>query len=103
MTVDSSRLGGESTASARSSEYRDAWFAMRLSLLFGFLMLTAKTAAYFLTGSSAILADAAARQRAVHRERGPRKSRSTLRKLRLAELFQLPAGNDKQAKASSAG
>jgi len=32
---------------------------MRLSLLFGFLMLVGKMAAYFLTGSSAILADAA--------------------------------------------
>ena len=31
-----------------------------------------------------------------------RKSRSTLRKLRLAELFQLPEEQDKQAKASSA-
>jgi len=31
-----------------------------------------------------------------------RKSRSTLRKLRLAELFQLPEEHDKEAKASSA-
>src|SRR6516165_46498 len=30
---------------------------MRLSLLFGFLMLTTRTRAYFLTGSSVILAD----------------------------------------------
>jgi cation diffusion facilitator family transporter len=36
-----------------------AWFAMRLSLAFGVLMLAGKTTAYFLTGSSAILADAA--------------------------------------------
>lgn len=33
-------------------------FAMRLSLAFGFLMLGGKTAAYFITGSSAILSDA---------------------------------------------
>jgi len=33
-------------------------FAMRLSLAFGFLMLGGKAAAYFLTGSSAILSDA---------------------------------------------
>ena len=37
----------------------DAWFAMRLSLAFGVLMLAGKTTAYFMTGSSAILADAA--------------------------------------------
>ena len=40
-------------------EIHDAWFAMRLSLLFGVLMLIGKLAAYFMTGSSAILADAA--------------------------------------------
>ena len=34
-------------------------FAMRLSLLFGFLMLGGKAAAYLLTGSAAVLSDAA--------------------------------------------
>ena len=38
---------------------RDMSFAMRLSLFFGFLMLGGKLAAYFLTGSAAILSDAA--------------------------------------------
>ena len=38
---------------------RDARFAMRLSLGFGALMLFGKTSAYFLTGSAAILSDAA--------------------------------------------
>jgi len=37
---------------------RDTRFAMRLSLIFGVLMLLGKTGAYFLTGSSAILSDA---------------------------------------------
>jgi cation diffusion facilitator family transporter len=40
-------------------EIHDAWFAMRLSLFIGVLMLAGKVAAYFLTGSLAILADAA--------------------------------------------
>ena len=38
---------------------RDARFAMRLSLGFGGVMLLGKTGAYFLTGSAAILSDAA--------------------------------------------
>ena len=38
---------------------RDTRFAMRLSLVFGVLMLVGKSAAYFLTGSAAILSDAA--------------------------------------------
>lgn len=38
---------------------KDMWFAMRLSLAFGVLMLVGKTGAYFLTGSAAILSDAA--------------------------------------------
>jgi cation diffusion facilitator family transporter len=38
---------------------RDTRFAMRLSLIFGVGMLLGKTAAYFLTGSAAILSDAA--------------------------------------------
>ncbi len=40
-------------------ERRDQRFAMRLSLLFGVFMLVGKTAAYVLTGSAAILSDAA--------------------------------------------
>jgi cation diffusion facilitator family transporter len=40
-------------------EIRDAWFAMRLSLIVGVVMLTGKVAAWFMTGSTAILADAA--------------------------------------------
>lgn len=40
-------------------DLRDMRFAMRLSLAFGVLMLVGKTAAYWLTGSSAILSDAA--------------------------------------------
>ncbi len=60
MTDGSSKLiPAEVTAGVVRSESSDAWFAMRLSLLFGVLMLVGKTAAYFLTGSSAILADAA--------------------------------------------
>ena len=38
---------------------RDAQFAMRLSLAFGFVMLIGKTAAWFMTHSSAIFSDAA--------------------------------------------
>jgi cation diffusion facilitator family transporter len=38
---------------------RDTRFAMRLSLVFGVGMLLGKSAAYFLTGSAAILSDAA--------------------------------------------
>jgi cation diffusion facilitator family transporter len=40
-------------------EVRDAWFAMGLSLIFGVLMLAGKVGAWFITGSTAILADAA--------------------------------------------
>ncbi len=39
------------------TELRAAWFAMRLSLAVGVLMLLGKTAAYYLTGSAAILSD----------------------------------------------
>ena len=42
-----------------SAAARDRRWAMRLSLVFGFLMLAGKTAAYVLTGSVAILSDAA--------------------------------------------
>jgi len=37
----------------------DAWFAMRLSLVVGVFMLVGKVGAYWITGSSAILSDAA--------------------------------------------
>ena len=40
-------------------ELRAMRFAMRVSLAFGVLMLLGKTAAYFMTGSAAILSDAA--------------------------------------------
>ena len=40
-------------------EWRDARFAMRLSLIFGLVMLGGKTTAYFMTHSAAILSDAA--------------------------------------------
>lgn len=40
-------------------ELHDARFAMRLSLIFGLLMLVGKLAAYFMTHSAAILSDAA--------------------------------------------
>ena len=40
-------------------EIRQTRFAMRLSLAFGILMLLGKGAAYFMTGSAAILSDAA--------------------------------------------
>ena len=45
-------------ASRDPREVHDAWFAMRLSLAVGILMLAGKVAAYLLTGSLAILADA---------------------------------------------
>src|ERR1022692_1830533 len=40
-------------------ELRDARFAMRLSLIFGLVMLIGKSAAYFMTHSAAIFSDAA--------------------------------------------
>jgi hypothetical protein len=40
-------------------ELLDAQFAMRLSLIFGFAMLIGKTAAYFMTHSTAVFSDAA--------------------------------------------
>ncbi len=43
----------------RGQQHRDAWFAMRLSLVVGVLMLAGKMTAYVLTGSSAIFSDAA--------------------------------------------
>jgi cation diffusion facilitator family transporter len=48
------------TASCRDEgEVRAMRFAMRISLAFGVLMLVGKMAAYFMTGSAAILSDAA--------------------------------------------
>src|SRR5512147_793486 len=47
------------TASIDQQALRDTRFAMRLSLIFGFVMLAAKVGAYLLTGSAAILSDAA--------------------------------------------
>jgi cation diffusion facilitator family transporter len=47
-----------SSATPRSQqELRAAWFAMRISLFVGVLMLLGKTTAYFMTGSAAILSD----------------------------------------------
>src|SRR5450759_4748620 len=40
-------------------ELREARFAMRLSLIFGLVMLIGKTTAYFMTHSAAIFSDAA--------------------------------------------
>lgn len=53
----------ETTVSSGSGrderELHDARFAMRLSLIFGLVMLIGKTAAYFMTHSAAIFSDAA--------------------------------------------
>lgn len=60
MTSDASHpVREQNAASSSRSQQGDAWFAMRLSLFFGGFMLLGKTAAFFMTGSSAILADAA--------------------------------------------
>ena len=49
-----------SSASRRDErELRDARVAMRLSLIFGLVMLIGKTTAYFMTHSAAIFSDAA--------------------------------------------
>ncbi len=56
ITAITSRLG----ASQRDeSDLRAVRFAMRISLAFGILMLVGKMAAYLMTGSAAILSDAA--------------------------------------------
>lgn len=47
------------SARRNDHEYVDARLAMRLSLIFGVLMLAGKATAYFLTHSAAILSDAA--------------------------------------------
>jgi cation diffusion facilitator family transporter len=44
---------------ASERDIRDARFAMRLSLIFGFAMLAGKLTAYFITNSAAIFSDAA--------------------------------------------
>lgn len=49
----------EPIADLSPAAQRDNRFAMRLSLLFGFAMLAGKAGAYWLTGSAAILSDAA--------------------------------------------
>ncbi len=49
----------EAPAPTNEQALRDTRFAMRLSLAFGLFMLAGKTTAYFLTGSAAILSDAA--------------------------------------------
>lgn len=51
--------GGVEAVNAARNDARDAWFAMRLSLAVGLLMLAGKVGAYVITGSTAILADAA--------------------------------------------
>jgi len=48
-----------SPAPTHDQESRDGQFAIRLSLLFGLVMLIGKTAAYFMTHSAAIFSDAA--------------------------------------------
>jgi cation diffusion facilitator family transporter len=49
-----------SSATRRDEQgLRDAHFAMRLSLIFGLVMLVGKTTAYFMTHSAAIFSDAA--------------------------------------------
>ena len=50
-------LSNSSAAQRDREELRAARFAMRLSLMIGVLMLVGKTAAYFMTGSAAILSD----------------------------------------------
>ena len=56
ITAIRSRRG---TSPRNENELRAMRFAMRLSLAFGVLMLVGKMAAYFMTGSAAILSDAA--------------------------------------------
>ncbi len=51
------RAPSQATPLRDQPELRAAWFAMRLSLAVGVLMLLGKTAAYYLTGSAAILSD----------------------------------------------
>ena len=60
MTHESSdKARGDDHPGHERQDVKDAWFAMRLSLLVGVVMLAGKVTAYFVTGSTAILADAA--------------------------------------------
>jgi len=53
----STSLPNSDDAQRHQEELRVAWFAMRLSLAVGVLMLIGKSAAYYVTGSAAILSD----------------------------------------------
>jgi cation diffusion facilitator family transporter len=53
------RENSSSEASGFAERAQETRFAMRLSLIFGVLMLLGKGAAYFITGSAAIFSDAA--------------------------------------------
>jgi len=55
----SDKARGDDHPGHERQDVKDAWFAMRLSLLVGVVMLAGKVTAYFVTGSTAILADAA--------------------------------------------
>jgi cation diffusion facilitator family transporter len=57
--VSASNSSASPAANRSQQENRDARFAMNLSLSFGILMLIGKVVAYLLTGSAAILSDAA--------------------------------------------
>lgn len=65
MAADSDSTATSEAPSPQIASYRDAGevramrFAMRLSLAFGLLMLAGKMVAYLMTGSAAILSDAA--------------------------------------------
>jgi cation diffusion facilitator family transporter len=59
MSQTAAKMARISSLGRDEQELRDAWFAMRLSLAIGALMLAGKLTAYFMTHSSAILADAA--------------------------------------------
>jgi cation diffusion facilitator family transporter len=50
---------GRPTGAGREQEFRETSFAMKLSLVIGVLMLLGKVGAYLVTGSAAILSDAA--------------------------------------------
>jgi cation diffusion facilitator family transporter len=58
-TVTTAIASRRSTSPRDESDLRDMRFAMRISLAFGVLMLVGKSTAYFMTGSAAILSDAA--------------------------------------------
>jgi cation diffusion facilitator family transporter len=54
----STQPSGSSTTQRGERELRDARFAIRLSLIFGLVMLVGKTTAYLMTHSAAIFSDA---------------------------------------------